>query len=199
MSIDNKVEARIKKAKPGKIFFVSDFYDIGGQSAIYTTLHRMTKRGITVRLAQGIYAKPKISELLNSEVLPTAEKIAIAITKRAKARLLPSGSYALHALGLSTQIPLKLIYYTDGKERTIKVGKRTIKFRKTSPKKLALKGKISKLVVQALSEMGNGKITPEEEMKIIDLLKTEDIKDLKHDIDLAPVWMAEIMAKSLKK
>ncbi|MGV8134116.1 MAG: DUF6088 family protein [Mangrovibacterium sp.] len=31
-----------------------------------------------------------------------------------KIRLVPTGIYSLHALGLSTQIPLKLVFLTDG-------------------------------------------------------------------------------------
>ncbi len=189
----------IQKADTGTIFFAGDFKSIGSQGAIHTTLHRMTKRGLVARVAQGIYAKPHLSTFLDMEVLPTVEKVAVAIAKRDKAKLLPSGSYSLYALGLSTQIPLKLLYYTDGKARTLKVGGRTIQFRKISPKKLALKGKISKLAVQALGEIGNGKIEPEEEEKLIKLLKKEDIKDLKHDIALAPQWIAEIMAKALNR
>lgn len=199
MSINNKVEKIIQKANEGAIIFADDFKSIGSQSPIHTALHRMAKRGFIVRLAQGIYAKPRLSELLNAEVLPTAEEVALAIAERDKARLLPSGSYALHALGLSTQIPLKLLYYTDGKARTLKVGNRTIQFRKASPKKLGLRGKISRLVLQALGEIGYGKVAPEEEKKIIELLQKEDIKDLKHDISLAPQWIAELMSKSLKK
>ena len=59
------------------------------------------------------------------------------------------------------------------------------------------KGKISRLVIQALKEIGNGKVTSEEENKIIDLLKKEDLKDLKHDIALAPVWVQKIMKLAL--
>jgi hypothetical protein len=53
------------------------------------------------------------------------------------------------------------------------------------------------LVIQALKEIGNGKVTMEEELKIVDLLKKEDEKDLKHDIALAPVWIQKIMKKAL--
>ena len=58
---------------------------------------------------------------------------------------LDSGSYSLNALGLSTQVPMKIVLLTDGSPRVIKVGKRTIKFKKTSPKNLLAKGKISKI------------------------------------------------------
>jgi hypothetical protein len=72
-----------------------------------------------------------------------------------------------------------------------------IKFKKTTPKNLLAKGKISRLVIQALKEIGNGKVTKEEEKKIVDLLKREEGKDLKHDIALAPVWIQKIMKKAL--
>jgi len=130
-------------------------------------------------------------------ILPSAEEIAKAIAKRDRAKLLPSGSYAQYVLGLSTQLPLRLVYYTDSKSRTVEVGNRTIQFKNTSTKILALKGTISKLVVLALRDIGRGKVTLKGEEKIIELLQKEDIKDLKHDIVLAPQWIAEIMAKAL--
>src|SRR3546814_9863307 len=111
-------------------------------------------------------------------------------------RTVPTGSYALNALGLSTQVPMNIVLPTDGSPREIKVGTRTIKFKKTTPKNLLTKGKISRLVIQALKEIGNGKVTADEEQKILDLLKKEDEKDLKHDIALAPVWIQKIMEKS---
>lgn len=67
--------------------------------------------------------------------------MAVGIAKRDKARLLPTGAYAQNALGLSTQVPLKIVYLTDGSPRMIKIGERTIQFKKTTPKNLALKGK----------------------------------------------------------
>jgi Family of unknown function (DUF6088) len=197
MSIDDQIENRIGKAKEGVIFFADDFSDLGSQSAIHTTLHRLEKRKVLSRISHGIYAKPKVSELLNQEILPSVEEVAKAIAKRDRAKLLPSGSYAQYVLGMSTQIPLKLVYYTDGKARTIKVGNRTIQFKRTTPKNLALKGEVGRLVVQALRDIGRDKITPQEEETIINLLKKEDIKNLKHDIALAPQWIAEIMAKAL--
>lgn len=39
-------------------------------------------------------------------------------------------------------------------------------------------------------------MSEEEENKIIKLLQKEDIKDLNHDIALAPVWIQKIMIKA---
>lgn len=196
-STDDKIEQKIKSLKQGAIVFTEDFQNYGSPGAVKVALHRIVKKGLLHHLARGIYAKPTFSKLLNKEVLPGAEEVALAIAKRDKARLLPTGAYAQNALGLSTQVPLRIVYLTDGSPRTIKIGKRSIQFKKTTPKNLALKGKISKLVVQALKDIGKDKATPQELEKIQSLLLKEDKQDLKHDIALAPQWIAEVMAKAL--
>jgi len=197
LSTDKKIAQKIRHLKQGSIVFIEDFKDYGTAGSVKIALHRLVKAKKISRLARGIYAKPKFSKLLNQEVLPSAEEVAIAIAKRDKARLLPTGAFAQNALGLSTQVPLRIVYLTDGSPRTIKIGNRTIQFKKTTPKNLALKGKISKLVVQALKDIGKGNTTQQELKKIKTLLLKEDKQDLKHDIDLAPQWIAEIMAKAL--
>lgn len=196
MSIDNQVEQIIKQRKTGSILFSEDFQRLNNPGAVKVALHRLVKRGDIKRLARGIFTKPKYSELVG-DILPTTETIAQAIAKRDKARIMPTGSYAMHVLGLTNQIPLKLVYLTDGSPRKITIGKRTIQFKKTTPKNLALKGEISKLVVQALKEIGKTKVTKNEINKIQNLLKEEDRKTLKHDIALAPQWIAEIMIKAI--
>src|SRR5690606_1454621 len=197
LSTDDQIEQKIRELKSGSIIFTEDFQEYGSPGAVKVALHRMVKKGLLHTIARGIYTKPKFSKLLNQNVLPSAEQVAIAIAERDRARLLPTGVYAQNILGLSTQVPLKLVYLTDGSPRKINIGNRTIQFKKTSPKNLALTGEISKLVVQALKEIGRDKATDQELRKITALLKKEHIKDLKHDIALAPQWIAEIMAQVL--
>jgi hypothetical protein len=131
--------------------------------------------------------------------MPTAEEVAQGIAKRDKIKLVPTGTYALNALGLSTQVPMNLVFLTDGAPRTIKVGKRTIKLKRTTPKNLLAKGKISALVIQALREIGKDNPTKSEIQKIVTLLKKEDNKKLMHDIDLAPVWIKNIMQQAIEQ
>jgi hypothetical protein len=140
--------------------------------------------------------RPKESSLIG-KLTPTAEEVAEAIAKRDRIRTVPTGSYALNALGLSTQVPMNIVLLTDGSPRVIKVGKRTIRLKKTTPKNLLAKGQISRLVIQALKEIGNGKVNESEEKKILELLKKEDVRALNHDIALAPVWIQKIMKKAL--
>ena len=195
-SIEDKILQHIVAFPKGELFLPSDFSELGSSEAVRLSLFRLEKEGVITRVAQGIYVRPRESSLIG-KLTPTAEEVAEAIAKRDKIRTTPTGSYALNSLGLSTQVPMNIVLLTDGSPREIKVGKRKIKFKKTTPKNLMAKGKISRLVIQALKEIGNGKVTAVEEQKIMDVLKKENEKDLKHDIVLAPVWIQKIMSKAL--
>ncbi len=195
-SIENDILNQIESLPKGELLLPSDFIELGSSEAVRLSLFRLEKAGVITRVAQGIYVRPKESSLIG-KLVPTAEEVAEAIAKRDRIRTLPTGSYALNALGLSTQVPMNIVMLTDGSPRVIKVGKRTIKFKKTTPKNLLAKGTLSRLAIQALKEIGNGKVSEEEEKKIVDRLTKEDEKDLKHDIALAPVWIQKIMKKAL--
>lgn len=196
-SIEKQIEKSIKSKPKGSLVLPDDYHSYGSSDAIRKALDRLQDRKVLVRVAQGIYVRPKISKLIGP-LVPTAEEVAEAIAKRDRIRTVPTGSYALNALGLSTQVPMNIVLLTDGSPREIRVGKRMIKFKKTTPKNLLAKGKISRLAIQALKEIGNGKVTEAEEKKIVDLLRKEDEKDLRHDIALAPVWIQKIMKKALQ-
>ena len=195
---ESNINKYIKSKPKGRLLFPSDFSSFGSPAAIRKALQRLREKGFIKHVAHGIYVRPKESELIG-EVMPTAEEVAQGIAKRDKIKLIPTGVYALNALGLSTQVPLKLVFLTDGAPRTILVGKRTIKLKRTTPKNLQAKGKISALVIQALREIGKDNSTEKEIKKIISLLKKEDKKKLIHDISLAPVWIKQIMDQALVK
>ena len=195
-SVEKQIEKSIKSKPRGSLILPDDYLAYGSSDAIRKALDRLEDKKAIIRVAQGIYVRPKISKLIGP-LTPTAEEVAEAIAKRDRIRTVPTGSYALNALGLSTQVPMNIVLLTDGSPRVLKVGKRTIKFKKTTPKNLLAKGRISRLVIQALKEIGNGKATEAEEQKIVGLLKQEDKKDLQHDIALAPVWIQKIMKKAL--
>ena len=147
-------------------------------------------------MATGIYTKPKISDLLGP-LTPSVEETAEAIAKRDRARIVPTGNYALHALGLSMQVPLKITYLTDGASRKIDLGNRSIIFKKSAPKNLEAKGPVSRLVIQALKAIGKNRVQAFEVEKIAVLLSKEKKEYLEHDILLAPEWIRKIMRKSL--
>ena len=187
-SIHSQLEDKILSLKKRAIVFVSDFAGFGTAENVKKVLLRLEKKQLLVRLAHGIYLYPKIDKELGI-LYPSTESIAEAIAKRDKIRIIPTSIYALQQLGISTQIPMNVIYLTDGAPRKIKVGKRTITFKKTVPKNLAIKNKILSNIVQGLKELGKENITDEVKQKINQALEKVPVEILKEEILNAPVWV----------
>jgi hypothetical protein len=196
LNIEEQLFAKMKRAKAGTLFFPEQFSDFAESTAIRKALQRLTEDGHIVRVAQGIYVIPKESSLVG-KVIPGAEEVAAAIAKRDRARIVPTGVHALNILGLSTQVPMRVVYLTDGAARIVRVGKQTINFKRTTPKNLAAQGHISSLVIQALKTIGKSKVEESELKKIIAHLKKEKRENILHDSKLAPAWVAVIMKKAL--
>jgi len=189
---------KIRKAARGTLFFTDDFLSFGSAKAVSKVLERLVISNELQRVARGMYARLASDPYLGL-LKPTTEDIAEAIRRRDKARIIPTGSLALNALGLSTQVPINVVYYTDGSARKIELGNQRIVFKKTSPKNLSAIGKISSLVILALKEIGQGNVTEEELKIILSHLKKEDPYRLEHDIKIAPEWIRKIMRQAIKR
>ena len=196
--VSNKIVEYIKQSRRGKIFFADEFRRFGSNEAVRQTLSRLCKKNFLMRLSAGIYLYPQHDKFIGI-VYPSIETIAKIIAKREKTRLIPTGVYALNALGLSTQVPAKVVFLTDGTARVVKVGKRaTIKFKRTVAKNLSYKGKISLLAISALKEIGKDNITNEQQQKIKEALQHEKRENTIHDANLAPVWVSNIILKLIE-
>lgn len=193
-----QILAHIQAKNKGSIFFTSNFIGMGSNDAIRQGLSRLVKQNVLARLGKGIYLYPEHDTELGI-LYPSTEKIAEAIAQQEKAKIIPTGSLALYKLGLSTQIPLKAVYLTNGVRRKIKVGRRTITFKITTPKKLATKGKFSTVVIQALEELGKENINEAVIKKIKPELDKEDHSILKEDLKLTSAWIAELIISLTKK
>ncbi|AEE51770.1 DUF6088 family protein [Haliscomenobacter hydrossis] len=191
-SIEKQVFNKIKHTRMGTPLFVDSFAAIGNARAVNKGLERLVKSGELHRVATGIYVRPVVDDFIG-KVLPSIEEIATAIAKRDKARIVPTGAYAMYKLGLTTQVPLNIVYYTDTSARKIKIGKQTITFKKASSKNLSFIGEISKLAIQALRTIGKNQATAEEIKQIRTILKNENPKHLQHDLHLAPVWIRKLI------
>ena len=191
-SVVEQILKKIKKARRGTLFFGEDFISKGNSEAIRKALQRLVKYGELERIATGIYVRPEVDKVIGP-VTPNIETIAKAIARRDKARIVPTGLFAMNRLGLSTQVPMTVVYLTDGAARSVKVGKRTIIFKKATPKNVAAIGAISSLVIQALKTIGKNKVRPEELEKIRVLLRKEKTTHLQHDLRLAPEWIRQII------
>jgi hypothetical protein len=126
---------------------------------------------------------------------PSPEAVARALAGRDAVRLQPSGAYAANLLGLSTQIPMKIVYFTDGRSRTVQIGKKLIILKQTTPRNMATAGRISGLVIQAFRNLGRQHVDEAVIAQLDRRLETEDRKQLLKDVRFAPAWIADIMRR----
>lgn len=192
LSIEEQILRKIKKARRGSLFFPESFTSFGSAKAVWKALERLVNSGELYRIAKGIYVRPVKDKLLGT-ILPGIEDVAEAIRKRDKARIVPTGSYSLYKLGLTTQVPMNVVYYTDSTARKIHIGKQTITFKRASARSLSAIGEISMLAIQALKTIGKEKVTNDEINKIRELLMQEKPYHLHHDLKLAPEWIRELL------
>lgn len=188
------IESTISRRKPGEIVFPTDFRGKGSQAAIKKAMSRIAKAGKISRLAHGIYYIPKSDPKLG-KLRPDPEQVVKMVAQKERIRIRPAGSYALHKLGLTTQVPMKRVYITDGNARQFKLGNVLIRFKSTSAKKLAMKGELSSLVIQAIEEMGIDHINKEIKIKLKEFLLKEDPKALQHDLRLASAKVNDFIVK----
>ena len=188
----NKIQTKILKSSFGEIFFLDDFSKYGSSDNIRKVLSRLENEGLVERLTHGIYLKPKKDSLLGT-IYPTIDEIAKQIAKRDKARIAPTGVLALYLLGLTTQIPLKAVYLTDGSQREIKIGNRTIQFKKTVPKSFAIKDELIHLIVQAFKEIGQKEITDDFFNQIKPSILHLNEQVIQKQLKYAPVWIQKII------
>lgn len=187
MTLNDRILSRLKRAKPGQVFTRSDFLDLGTTDAIGMAIQRLMKAGKLRRVARGLYDVPRTHPLLG-ELSASSDAIAAAIARRDGIRLQPSEAAAANLLNLSEQVPARIVYHTDGKERTVKVGKRTIEFRKRSQRKMAA-GETGALVMAALRSLGRRHVTTERLEHLRKLLPLGERRRLVKDLRFAPAWM----------
>jgi len=159
-STSSRVKRKIYGMGRGWAFSVIEFSAFGSRSAIDVTLHRLLKKGTIRRVTRGIYDYPRYSERLKTELSPDMDQVARAIARKFGWRIQASGSAALNLLGLSTQVPSRFLYLSDGPNRTYQIGRQTLAFKQSPLKESSLKLRESGLIVQALRSLGHERITP---------------------------------------
>lgn len=191
-NIDSQVVSRIYGHGRGWVFTPNHFKDLGSRDAIASALKRYKQSGLIRQLARGLYDYPKTDPDLGP-LQPSADAIARALAGRDAARLQPTGAYAANLLGLSTQVPMKITYLTDGLSRTVQIGRRQIILKRTTPRNMATAGRTSGLVIQALRYVGQERVDRQVIEQLDRVLDEQGKSQLMKDIRYAPAWIADII------
>ena len=104
---------------------------------------------------------------------------------------MPSSAVAANRLGLSTQIPAKHVYFTDGKSRSVKVGSQTFRLKHVAPNKLPSSDSVVERALQAIDTLG-----PDPDDQVIgviqQMLSSKQRQRLLREARYSAEWIVEV-------
>lgn len=190
----DKIKRRIGGKGRGAVFTPSDFFDLGSRAAVDQALSRLADQGVIRRLTRGVYDYPKLSPRLGA-LSPDTDVVARAIARKDRHVVQVSPARAANMLGLTTQVPAKAVYLTDGPSRTKQIGRQTIVMRNAAAKNLVGAGGPSGTVLQALRYLGKDGVDDDAVARIARALDDDARAALIRDAVKAPGWMRPVAAK----
>lgn len=194
-SMQDKIVERLRRQGQGKVFTPKDFLDLGSRESVDQALSRLAKAETVQRLGRGLYCYPKINKRLGIIIPPDVDEIASALARQTGSRIAPSGAMAANRLGLSTQVPAKPVYLTDGRSRKVRIGNFLIVVKHVAPKELPVGNQISATVLQALRYLGKEAIDSTVINRIRKALLPKYRSKLLLDSKYTTDWIADAVRK----
>ena len=187
-----QIKNRINSAEPGSVFIPSDFFDITSAVKVNMCLNRLKESKQLNSVMRGVFAKPRYSNLLDINIPPKSDDIAMALARNYGWTIIPCGDTALNMLGLSTQIPAVWHYLSDGPYKTYKADGITYKFKHTDKKNeiIDISYKTA-LVIQALKALGKSNVTKTDIDILSKKLTTNEKQNLLSEGQRATAWVYE--------
>lgn len=191
-SIKTAVKNRIIDHGRGWCFTPMHFSDLGSDASIRKALSQLQKQHLIRRLTQGIYDYPKTHDLLGL-IPPDLNVVAKAIAEKNGVQIQPAGAYAANLVGLSVQVPGRVIFLTEGPSRKVKIGHQEIIFKKATKKIMSSAGTREGLLIQALKNLGKDHIDQTARIQISKFLKGSKEKEVRQNMKFAPAWIRALV------
>jgi hypothetical protein len=192
--VGKQIILRVQGRGPGSVWTPSDFLDLGTRSAVHQALKRLLEKGVLQRVDRGVYSYPKLSPRIGP-LSHSPDEVARAVAKATGSRIQMTGAAAANALGLSTQVPSKSVYLTDGPSRTVKLGRHTVHLKHVPAGDLMGFGTRAGLVFQALLYLGPGGVDTRTARRLAAQLNENDRKQLMQAKTHCPEWLQVIVER----
>ncbi len=193
MNYKEKILEKINNLNSNQVFIANDFFDIAGYENIRKVLNRLVTDGEISRIMNGIYYKPKYIDLIGEYEAPSVNEVANAIARKYNWTIAPSGNTALNLLGLSTQVPAKWTYISDGRYVDFSFGNITIEFKRRNNGDISKMSTLTAMVIQAIKAIGKDKVTNEQIDYLREKLSKEEKEDLLKDGKTTSIWVYHIL------
>jgi hypothetical protein len=195
ITMKDQILARIEGLGPGKAFMAKDFLDIASRGSIDVALAGLTSAGKIRRIRRGLYDLPIVNPDLGGELSPDIEEASRTIARRNRWKIIPSGPCAANLLGLSTQVPAKIVYLSDGPSKKVSLGRRSVQFKHARPQSLTGGDDKSAVVVQALRYLGKDGVDDRVMSVLRNSLSDSERKQLLKNTRLGIDWIYGVAKK----
>lgn len=176
-----------------RVYTSKDFLDLGARAAVDQSLTRLADRKTVQRIGRGLYRIPRTNPRLGIDLASDIDEIAQALARKTGSRVVPSGAVAANSLGLSTQVPAKLVYLTDGRTRSVRVGNTIFILKHAPPKDLPLGRPTSAMVFQALRYLGREVVEQDTITHLRRRLSSQERRRLLKDVNYVTDWVAAVI------
>lgn len=190
--VANRILARMR-GRPGYPFQTRGFLGLGTRAAIDQALMRLVRQEKIRRIGRGLYEFPRVSKLLQGPVAPSPDALVRAWAEKNGQRIVPSGAQAANLLGLSTQVPAKITYYTNGRTKTLALGPYSVKLLNRGPKTMDVTGRMAPMILQALRHLGRQGCTQEVAERLRLTLSPRDKSELASNLRYVTAWMKPVI------
>ncbi|MFA5138162.1 MAG: DUF6088 family protein [Elusimicrobiota bacterium] len=182
---------RITANGRGYAFTRKDFQGLAPTGSVGKTLSRLAEAGLIRRLGRGIFDYPRFTPSLGGELSPDLDQVAKAIARKFRWTIIPDGAWAANRIGLSQQVPAKIVYLSDGPNRSIRAGASAIRFKHARPKELHAGCPSSGLVIQALRYVGKEHVDGSAITTLRKRLSPQEKKRLLKDARYGAAWILQ--------
>ncbi len=175
-------------------FSSKHFQEFGRPAAVRQALSRLVKAGKIRRIRQGLYDLPRPHPVVG-QTEPDPMAAVRALMEGSSAQWQVSGAYAANRLGLSEQVPGRIVILTNGVSRRVALGKLTLVFRRAAPRNLLGTGRPAGLVIQAIRHLRERGLEPERLEQLRKRLDAETRSELAALTPQLPAWMRPIVER----
>jgi predicted transcriptional regulator of viral defense system len=191
-STTNAILKRIRAKHRGFVFTPTEFAHLGTRAAVDQALSRLQRSGQIRRLTRGVYEFPKVHPKIGL-LSPSPEAVAKAIAKRTASRISVSPAKAANLLGLSTQVPMQNIFWTEGPSRTVRIGNQTVSLKHVAASKMIGAGTEAGIVVQAVRSLGKERINEISVHSLAERLALPVKRAVQRLLPAAPAWSQPVL------
>jgi hypothetical protein len=191
--LTDQILAHAERLPEGAPVAAKSLLHLGNRAAVDQALSRLTERGQLIRAGRGVYIRPIMSRF--GTRAPSVEQAVEALASQRGEVIVPSGAAAANTLGLTTQVPVRSVYLTSGRSRTMSLGKQVVELRHAPRWQLALAHKPAGAAVRVLAWLG-----PEKAEAALTMLKRKlpaaAFSELVAVAPQLPTWLARFVGKA---